>query len=141
MEMGKRCVCFLTRKAARCITQYYDGALKPTGLRSTQLALLTTLNILGPVSIKRMARAVVMDRSALARNLKPLEREGLIRIESGRDLRERRVSLTQKGLEKWAAAFPLWESAQAQVEERLGQEGVGTLFSGLSELVSLAKGK
>ena len=136
-EMGKSCVCFITRKAARCITQFYDEMLRPTGLRSTQLTLLTSILILGPVSMKKLAKAVVIDRSALARNLKPLERERLIRIQPGKDMRERAVILTELGLEKVTEVFPLWEEAQAQVKKRLGQKDLDTLFTGLSALVPL----
>ena len=137
VEMGKSCVCFITRKAARCITNFYDEMLRPTGIRSTQLTLLTTVKILGPVSIKRLAKAIVMDRSTLARNLKPLEREGLIRIQIGEDLRERIVSLSPTGIEKWKEAYSIWRNAQERIKERLGQEGLENLFASLSELVSL----
>jgi len=141
VEMGKSCVCFITRKAARCITQFYDDILRPTGIRSTQLALLTTIKILGPVSIKRMARAVAMDRSTLARNLKPLERQGLIRIEPGKDLRERIVSLTKLGIKKWMEASPLWEKTQTHIKNTMGQEDLDVLFANLSQLVSLTRKK
>lgn len=141
IEMGKSCVCFITRKAARCITQFYDEMLRPVDLRSTQLILLNSIWILGPVSIKRLAKAVVMDRSALARNLKPLDKQGLIRIERGEDLRERVVTLTEIGLEKATEAFPLWEKAQAEVQNKLGREGLDTLFASLSGVVSLTRNK
>jgi DNA-binding MarR family transcriptional regulator len=137
VEMGKSCVCFNTRKAARCITNFYDEMLRPTGIRSTQLTLLTTVKIFGPLSVKRMAKAIVMDRSALARNLKPLQREGLIRIDPGEDLRERIVSLSSSGIEKWKEAYSIWRQAQERIEGRLGQEGIETLFASLSELISL----
>ena len=139
VEMGKSCVCFTTRKAARYITQLYDDILKPTGIRSTQLALLTTIRILGPVSIKKMARSVAMDRSTLARNLKPLERQGLIRIGPGKDLRERIVSLTKLGIKKWMEASPLWEKAQTHIKNTMGQDDLDVLFSNLSQLVSLTR--
>jgi DNA-binding MarR family transcriptional regulator len=141
IEMGKSCVCFITRKAARCITQFYDEMLRPVDLRSTQLILLNSIRILGPVSIKRLAKAVVMDRSALARNLKPLDKQGLIRIERGDDLRERVVTLTELGHEKATEAFPLWERAQAEVQNKLGHEGLDTLFASLSGVVSLTRKK
>ncbi len=141
IEMGKSCVCFITRKAARCITQFYDEMLRPVDLRSTQLILLNSIRILGPVSIKRLAKAVVMDRSALARNLKLLDKQGLIRIERGEDLRERVVTLTELGLEKATEAFPLWEKAQAEVQNKLGREGLDTLFASLSGVVSLTRKK
>ena len=141
IEMGKSCVCFITRKAARCITQFYDEMLRPVGLRSTQLILLNSIRILGPVSIKRLAKAVVMDRSALARNLKPLDKQGLVRIEHGEDLRERVVTLTELGLEKATEAFPLWERAQVEIQKKLGREGMDTLFASLSEVVLLTRKK
>ena len=141
MKMGKSCVCFITRKAARCITQFYDEMLRPMDLRSTQLILLNSIRMLGPVSIKRLAKAVVMDRSALARNLKPLDNQGLIRIERGADLRERVVTLTELGLEKTTEAFPLWEKAQAEVQNKLGREGLDNLFASLSGVVSLTRKK
>lgn len=141
IEMGKSCVCFITRKAARCITQFYDEMLRPVGLRSTQLILLNSIRILGPVSIKRLAKAVVMDRSALVRNLKPLDKQGLIRIEHGEDLRERVVTLTELGLEKATEAFPLWERAQVEIQKKLGREGMDTLFASLSEVVLLTRKK
>lgn len=141
MKMGKSCVCFITRKAARCITQFYDEMLRPVDLRSTQLILLNSIRMLGPVSIKRLAKAVVMDRSALARNLKPLDNQGLIRIERGVDLRERVVTLTELGLEKTTEAFPLWEKAQAEVQNKLGREGLDNLFASLSGVVSLTRKK
>ena len=141
IEMGKSCVCFITRKAARCITQFYDEMLRPVDLRSTQLILLNSIRILGPVSIKRLAKAVVMDRSALARNLKLLDKQGLIRIERGEDLRERVVTLTELGLEKATEAFPLWEKAQAEVQNKLGREGLDNLFASLSGVVLLTRNK
>jgi len=139
VKMGKSCVCFITRKAARSITQFYDDILKPTGIRSTQLALLTTIRILGPVSIKKMARSVAMDRSTLARNLRPLERQGLIRIRPGKDLRKRIVSLTKLGTKKWMEAYPLWEKAQTHIKNTMGQDDLDVLFSNLSQLVSLTR--
>ena len=141
MKMGQSCVCFITRKAARCITQFYDEMLRSVDLRSTQLILLNSIRMLGPVSIKRLAKAVVMDRSALARNLKPLDNQGLIRIERGADLRERVVTLTEFGFEKTTEAFPLWEKAQAEVQNKLGREGLDNLFASLSGVVSLTRKK
>jgi len=91
--------------------------------------------------MKRLSKAVVMDRSALARNLKPLDREGLIQIEPGKDLRERIVILTEPGVEKCTEAFPLWEKAQARIKNKLGRKGLDTLFASLSELVSLTRKK
>ena len=94
---GHVCACFNLRKATRVVTQLYDEALKPAGLRSTQFAVLAATRALGPVSVNQLAEWIVMDRTTLTRNLKPLERDGLIAVRAGDDLRVRQVSLTAKG--------------------------------------------
>jgi DNA-binding MarR family transcriptional regulator len=137
--MAKGCVCFVTRKAARCVTQLYDENLRPTGLRSTQVAVLNTVRLLEPIKIIQLAEAMVLDRTTLARNLRPLERQGLVRIKPGKDLRERKVSITDKGTAKLEEAFPYWQEAQGRIEKELGQQGMATLRGALSGLVSLTR--
>jgi DNA-binding MarR family transcriptional regulator len=132
--MAKDCLCFMTRKAARALTQIYDEALRPIGIRSTQLALLNTIHLLGAVNLKGLAAAMVIDRSTMARNIRPLEREGFIEIEPGEDLRELRVSLTREGLDKIEQALPLWEEAQARVKARVGEAHLDVFKEHLSAL-------
>lgn len=78
-----------------------------------------------------------MDRTTLTRNLKPLERQGLIEIKPGQDQRTRVVALTAEGCEALAKAIPLWEQAQARIVEGLGHRW-STLLSDLSDTVLLA---
>ena len=59
------CTCFNLRKAARAVTQVYDEALKPSGLRATQFSLLSAVEIEGPVGVAALARMLVMDRTTL----------------------------------------------------------------------------
>ena len=81
-DTDNKCICFNLRKAARVITQIYDEAFRPTGFRSTQMPLLVATAALGPVTVNRLAEAVVMDRTTLTRNLKPLEKQGLLRVKT-----------------------------------------------------------
>ena len=74
------CTCFNLRKAARAVTQYYDDALRPSGLRVTQFSLLSVIKQFGTVNIGTLADEAVMDRTTLTRNLKLLEQEGLVTI-------------------------------------------------------------
>lgn len=132
------CACFNLRKTARAITQLYDEALRPTGLRVTQFSLLIATTMLGSVTVTRLAEIGVMDRTTLTRNLKPLEKKGLIKVVTGDDQRTRVVTLTTRGKEVLAKALPLWEKAQARVIKRLGQERWNSLQGDLEEVVSLA---
>ena len=68
-DMAGRCLCFGVRKAARVVTQIYDEAFRPLGLKSTQATLLFMIHAMGPVALSRLARHAVMDRTSLTRNL------------------------------------------------------------------------
>ena len=110
------------RKASRCLSGMYDSALASGGLRATQFAILGELNLHrdGPPLIHELARAMAMDRSTLGRNLRPLERDGLIALSLDNDRRGRRVILTARGYLKYSQLVPLWESAQQRFEAIFG---------------------
>ena len=132
---GHVCACFNLRKANRMVTQLYDEALKPAGIRSTQFTLLAATRQLGPISVNKLAEWIVMDRTTLTRNLKPLERDGLIAVRPGDDQRVREVSLTAKGRRTLKCAYPLWESVQARLREQLGNSRVDQLLVDLKATV------
>src|SRR6476659_8600571 len=93
LRIGQACACFHLRRATRALTQLYDDALRPAGVRTTQFTLLNAIRIAGPATVRRLATTVVMDRTTLTRDLRPLERQGLVLIEPGEDRRERKVDL------------------------------------------------
>ena len=76
------CNCFAVRSAARHVTQLYDQLLAPAGLRVTQFSILAKLKRRGPLTINALADDMVMDRTTLGRNIRPLERDGLISVEA-----------------------------------------------------------
>ena len=92
-----------------------------------------------PVTVTRPADATVTDRTTLTRNLKLLEKRGLIRVQMGNDRREREVTLTARGREALASGLPLWQKAQTRVVQGLGEERWNALRKGLSAVVSLAR--
>lgn len=130
-EIAATCACFNVRKAARAITQLYDDALRPSGLRATQFTLLVFLGGRGPTSVTELADVTVTDRTTLTRNLAILEERGLIEIRPGDDARVRLVELTPAGHRAVAAAVPLWERAQASLAELVGGERVARLRESL----------
>jgi len=137
LEMGKSCTCFNLRKAARRITSFTDAALKPSGLKATQMTLLTAIRVLEPVTIKRLAKAIVMDRTTLSRNVSLLNKKGMIDIEPGDDLRTRKLTLTERGHTALVAAFPLWQKAQVEIINELGEDRWASLLEGISDLVAI----
>ncbi len=91
------CTCANMRKASRVVTQSFDAALRLAGLKATQFTLLATLSKRGDLPLTRLAEALVMDRTALTRNLKPLVGKGNVRADRHEDQRVRRISLTDAG--------------------------------------------
>src|SRR5258707_1171847 len=108
-----RCNGTALRKATRRVSQLYDAVLAPCGLRSTQRSILMHIVRAGTPSIGDLATALVLDRSALAHNLKPLERDGLVAIVTDpKDKRSRLVTLTARGRTRLEESMALWKEAQ-----------------------------
>ena len=133
------CTCANLRKATRVITQAFDAALQPAGLKATQFTVLATLARQGDGPLTLLAETLVMDRTTLTRNLKPLVREGLIRIDHEEDQRVRKVVLTETGRSRFEAALAHWKRAQARIQRQLGTERWSGLLDDLAATVDLAK--
>lgn len=132
------CNCLALRQAARQATQLYDRHLAPAGLRTTQFSVLVNLRRLGPMTIKRLAAEMVMDRTTLGRNILPLERDGLIAIRQGAaDKRRKELELTRAGVERLRCAVKLWANAQAEFESQFGVERAAALRAELREVAAM----
>jgi DNA-binding MarR family transcriptional regulator len=136
-QVEDSCICHSVRKAARVVTQAYDAALAPAGIRGTQFTLLAAIAGMQPVSMNDLAARVVMDRTTLTRNLVPLLEAGLIVSRSGSDRRRREIELTDAGRGKLVEAFRLWLKVQSEMTETLGERRTASLLRNLSETVSL----
>jgi DNA-binding MarR family transcriptional regulator len=132
-QVASTCACFNLRKASRVVTQHFDEILKPSGLLITQFTILVAVAMVGAVTINQLAELLVMDRTTLTRNLKPLEREEWLKSEPGQDQRTRVISLTPNGEVALAKALPLWKLAQERVVEVLGTQRWSVLLSHLTE--------
>jgi DNA-binding MarR family transcriptional regulator len=117
---GFDCLCGNTRMAARALTSLYDAYLAPAGITASQLAVLWCVIAGEPLAMGDIARFLVMDKTTVSRNVAALADAGLVRSRPGDDARVRRLASTAKGRRTFRAAMPLWESAQADVTERLG---------------------
>jgi DNA-binding MarR family transcriptional regulator len=134
------CNCLALRQAARHVSQFYDQFLTPNGLRTTQYSLLARLQRKDAMTINALAADLVTDRTTLARNLLPLEREGLIAIEPGQaDRRSKDVRLTSAGAARLRSARNGWEEAQAQFEKTFGVKRAKELRKLLHEIATEQK--
>lgn len=132
-----RCNCTALRKASRRVSQLYDTALAPSGLKTTQRAILAEISRSEPTTVGALAEALVMDSGALAHTLKPLERDRLVTIEiDPDDRRNRLITLTAKGRAKLAETDALWAKAQRGFEIAFGRAKSEALREALGFLVS-----
>ena len=116
------------------MTALYDAALAPAGIGLAQFSLLRNIGRHGPLSLTGLAEIVALDRSTLGRNLRVLERAGLVGLERGADQREATAALSQAGQLKLQQALPLWEDAQLAIHTKLGTAGVAQLDALLGAL-------
>lgn len=135
--LAETCTCSHVRKASRVLTQLYDTFLQPSGLRMTQFTVLVVIALSGQATVMHLAERLAMDRSALARALKPLEHQGLLTVEPGPDRRTRLVQLTPAGRATLVRIRPYWLQAQQQVVTHLGQPFIGLLLADLKRVESL----
>ncbi len=117
----------------------FDQILAPTGLRSTQLVILITSELLGPSSIARLARELVMDRSTLTRNLKPLMNIGLLCFTQGDGGKHKSVELTIDGKAALNRSAPYWEQAQSHLVSRFGTESWNRITADLTAIVEASR--
>jgi len=130
------CLAGNLRAASRVVTRVYDDALRDVGLRITQVALLVQIRQLEPATVSRLAEELSSERSAVARDLRVLEREGLVSVlDSSSDRRAREVRLTELGRDRLAVAAPGWRRAQAEMTRRLGPKRAEALLASTRNLV------
>ena len=139
MEPMVECSCAAVRSAARAVTRVYDDALRPMQLRLTQFSILNKVDKEGQLALSVLAERIVMDRTTMARNVKPLEREGWLTVTVGADRRERLLTVTPAGKEVLERARPLWRSISQRFEEKLGQPETEILRKSMSNVVKVAR--
>ena len=113
--------------------------MKPTGLRATQIHVLAVVGQIGPARMIELAKALVMDRTTLTRNLRPLLARNLLEVIETDDHRERPIALTGAGRALLDEARPLWRSVQDRVVEGLGRERWDHLLRELGATVRLMR--
>ncbi len=137
-SINVQCCCFNLRKITRAVTQFFDRHLEPAGIRATQFTLLVSLSSSNGKTLTEMAEGLVMDRTTLTRNLKPLEKAGFIATVKLPDRRSKGYGLTEKGRSAIERGLPLWRKAQQQIVGQLGNERYARFLEELGFVRQLA---
>jgi DNA-binding MarR family transcriptional regulator len=136
LEVDRSCLALNLRRVERIVCQIYDTALRPFGIKSTQFSLLVTVHAMQGATVSRIADRINVDRTTLTRNLSLLEASGLIETARGDDLRERMISVTEKGDAVLVAAFPIWSATQRRLTSKMGNQSVASLMGGLKAVAA-----
>src|SRR6267143_3479817 len=134
------CAAFNFRRTARAVTQLYDAALKKSGLRSTQFAILVGIAKMQPISIGALGDVLVIDATTLTRSLRLLQKEGLITISDRSAMRQRFLAIARKGASTLARSLPLWRNAQREFVSTIGAKHWTDLRNELERLAYVAIG-
>jgi DNA-binding MarR family transcriptional regulator len=126
-EIAERCLAAHARLLARVISGVYDDGLRPVGLTSSQMIILTALEYSGGAQPAQLCEALKLDKSTLSRNVERMERNGWIEREPCNDARSHVLRLTEEGRKRFNQAVPLWKEAQSQAEALLGKGGTSAI--------------
>lgn len=132
----ENCLCFNLRRASRAVTQFFDAELRRHGIRPTQTPILTALAAKSNWSMEELSDVLGMQRTTLVRNLRPLQREGLIHIAGGGRGSRVALSITAKGKKELEKFTPAWRSVQRALVQTLGQARWSSVLSDLKRATS-----
>jgi DNA-binding MarR family transcriptional regulator len=112
---GMRTACLATcvRQINRRVTRIYDAALRPYGVGTAQLNILTALALAGEHGAQqsKIAKALDLEKSTLSRNLdRMIERRWI--ITDGAAQGGARIRLSALGNRVMKRALPGWQLAQ-----------------------------
>ena len=125
--IARTCIAVRLRLLNRVVTNLYDDALRPLGLKVSQLNLLVVTAKLGLAQPAKVCALLQLDTSTLSRNVERMRAKGWLEVVPAEDARTQPFRLTAQGKSLLEKAVPAWEQAQKQAEELLGDEGIALL--------------
>ena len=135
----ENCTCFNLRRVTRIITQCFDAELRKYGIRVTQTPILSALQARSGWSMAELSDWLGMERTTLVRNVRPLQREGLIKISGGGRGGHVELAITAKGQAALSKMLPGWRSAQQKVVATLGEKRWSAILGDLEQAATKLK--
>lgn len=126
MWKPEECFCMRLKRASEELLKLYTKTIAPAGVTPVQYLILLRIHELQSGSLREIADAIGVDRSTLARTIRPLEKNGLVKDNKPVGARNGVLVLTPEGETVFRNAQALWNEAQDIVAARLGKEGVDT---------------
>ncbi|MGH7808972.1 MAG: MarR family winged helix-turn-helix transcriptional regulator, partial [Candidatus Binatia bacterium] len=129
----QNCICFNLRWVTRTVTQFFDAEIRRHGIRPTQSPILGVLQARSGLSMAELSDWLGMERTTLVRNLRPLQRDGLVCITGGGRGGRVKLAITDKGRKALAKMLPAWRAAQDKVVSTLGKQRWSAIINDLEQ--------
>lgn len=139
LTSAENCTCFNVRRVSRVITQCFDAEVRRHGIRPTQTPILRALQAKDGWSMAELSDWLAMERTTLLRNLRPLQRASLVKVQGGGQGGRVMIEITAKGRKALSDTLPAWRSAQEKVVAILGKERWSAIISDLQEVSARLK--
>ena len=139
--VAQECIANRVRLLNRAVSSMYDEALRPHGLRITQMSILVVLSKLGEASPGDVGRILCLEKSTLSRTLDRLRTRGWIDVLPGCDARSMRLRTTAKGTAKLRAVRSAWRRVQRKAQEILGVDAVRGLGTASTTFADAARAR
>lgn len=136
-KKSSACHCLNMRRASHSITDYYNSILSPCNINLNQFSLLKNIKKMEPINVSDLAIEMRLDRTTMVRNIKIMEERGYIIDTSPEGTRNRQLQLSDKGNTVLNESITLWNKAQDNVLEYLGEENINILTDLLSKIENI----
>jgi len=140
-KVAASCIANKVRVLNRSVTALYDEALRPHGLKVSQMNVLVAVAASGGARPADIGRALSLEKSTLSRNVDRLVERGWIEVGAGPDGRSQILSVTAAGNEVLRKIYPAWRRAQAAALKLLGRSNYAAVDRASRALRRRARGR
>ena len=128
------CIAGRLRLLNRVVTNLYDDALRPLGMRLSQGNVLAVTAKLGVARPAEVCDILELDTSTLSRTVDRMVENGWLEIVPDEDGRSQPFRLTAAGRRLMERVLPAWEQAQAEARKLLGNDGLRLLDAAIGRV-------
>jgi DNA-binding MarR family transcriptional regulator len=128
------CIAVRVRLINRVISALYDDALRPYGLRISQVNILAAVAHRGETRPAEVSRILRIEKSTLSRDVELMKRNGWLESEPPTGGRNQTIRVSPEGLKLLGRVQPSWEEAQAEAKLLIGEDGEAALRQMASRL-------
>jgi DNA-binding MarR family transcriptional regulator len=139
--ISRECLAVRLRILNRVVTKIYDDALRPLGVKTSQLNILVVTAKLGLARPAEVCERLQMDTSTLSRNVERMMAKDWLEVVEDDDGRAQPFRLTAKGRKLLDRAMPSWENAQEKVKKLIGVDSLASIDDAVQRIRSYKSNK